>query len=80
MGKGLNIQVIYDDRALAKKGDFVVYEFSHIGIVLEDQSDNSNNIKTIEGNTNEPGRREGDGVYIKTRNCDLVKCYIRIFS
>jgi len=64
---------------MAKAGDFVVFDFSHIGIVIEDQY--THYIKTVEGNTNGRGERDsesGDGVWIKTRNASLVKSFIRI--
>jgi hypothetical protein len=54
----------------AKKGDIVIFltgpgEFSHIGIVVADQD--GSRIETIEGNTDESGSREGEGVYRKHR-------------
>ncbi|MCG7962302.1 MAG: hypothetical protein N0E54_06350 [Candidatus Thiodiazotropha taylori] len=74
---------IYPETSLAKAGDFVVYDFSHIGLVIEDQHSISDAIKTIEGNTNGMGERDsdtGDGVWIKNRDPNLTKCYIRIFN
>jgi cell wall-associated NlpC family hydrolase len=65
-----------DDKCLP--GDFVTFDFSHIGIVIED---NGKYIKTIEGNTNNKGQRDsetGDGVWIKVRRRELVKHFIRI--
>lgn len=59
----------------AKKGDIVMFTFSHVGIVV---SDNGKTIQTVEGNTNGSGSREGDGVYFKTRNKSLVKNFVRI--
>ena len=67
----------------AKAGDFVVYDFSHIGLVIEDQSSIKSKIKTIEGNTNGKGDRDsesGDDVWGKERAQNLTKSYIRIFS
>jgi hypothetical protein len=63
----------------ARAGDFVVFDFSHIGIVVEDQY--TDHIVTVEGNTNGAGARDsetGDGVWKKTRKRSLVKSYIRI--
>lgn len=65
----------------AQKGDFVVYDFSHIGIVKRDQLAINEDILTVEGNTNGLGDRDstsGDGVWEKTRHPSLVRCYIRI--
>ncbi len=72
---------ILPDTALAKAGDFVVFDFSHIGIVAADQEPGSDFVETIEGNTNGKGERDsdtGDGVWRKRRKRDLAKCYIRI--
>ena len=59
-------------------GDFVTFDFSHIGIVT---ADNGLNIRTIEGNTSPKGGRDsdkGDGVHEMTRARYLVKSFIRI--
>lgn len=66
---------IIDRAETAKKGDIVMFTFSHVGIVV---SDNGKSIQTVEGNTNGAGAREGDGVYFKTRSRSLVKAYVRI--
>jgi cell wall-associated NlpC family hydrolase len=59
------------------RGELVIFSFSHIGIALSN-SDISGNFKTIEGNTNAAGSREGDGVYEKTRNIRVVRSAIAI--
>lgn len=67
----------------AKAGDFVVYDFSHIGLVVQDQPTIKTKIQTIEGNTNGKGDRDsdtGDGVWRKERVPSLTKSYIRIFA
>jgi hypothetical protein len=72
---------IFPETELAKKGDIVVFDFSHIGIVTEDQVIGINTIKTVEANTNGRGDRDsvsGDGVWAKERKKDLVKSLIRI--
>lgn len=59
-------------------GDFVTFDFSHIGIVTADLG---SRITTIEGNTNGKGDRDsesGDGVWWKTRERHLVKSFIRV--
>jgi hypothetical protein len=61
-----------------KPGDFVTFDFSHIGIVVEDKG---KTIVTVEGNTNGKGERDsvtGDGVWKKERVRSLVKTFIRI--
>jgi hypothetical protein len=73
--KGLTILTENDK---AKAGDIVTFDFSHIGIVIEDQVDE--NIITVEGNTNGKGERDslsGDGVWKKTRNYKLIRTLIR---
>jgi hypothetical protein len=74
--KGLRVLPETD---LARAGDFVVFDFSHIGIVIEDQQDDF--IMVAEGNTNGKGERDstgGDGVWRKRRHRELVKSYVRI--
>lgn len=69
--------LILPETARAQRGDFVTFDFSHIGIVT---ADNGPTINTIEGNTNGTGSREGDGVYAKTRARPLVRSFIRVLS
>ena len=60
-------------------GDIVIFlpKLSHIGIVSEDY-DGSGLVKTIEGNTNAAGSREGDGVFEKSRPLDFCGSFIRL--
>ncbi len=72
---------LLDESQLARRGDFVTFDFSHIGIVRADQRPGQA-VQTIEGNTNAAGSRDslsGDGVMRKTRAPSLVQRYIRIF-
>ena len=72
---------VFDEQELAKAGDIVVFDFSHIGIVEKDQLPGKDYIETIEGNTNGKGERDsvtGDGVWRKVRKTNLVKNYIRL--
>lgn len=65
----------------AKAGDFVVFDFSHIGIVVQDQLPGEDVIYTVEGNTNVAGARDstsGDGVCKKTRKVGVVRGYVRL--
>lgn len=74
---------VLPESALALAGDFVIYDFSHIGLVVENQASPRSKIQTIEGNTNGRGERDsvsGDGVWAKSRAPSLTKSYIRIFS
>lgn len=74
------IKIIYNGEGLAKKGDFVVYDFSHMGIVASDQARPNQMLNTIEGNTSVQGSREGDGVYAKSRkpHSSIISSYIRV--
>lgn len=75
--KGLTV---LNKKALAKAGDLVVFEFSHIGIVVKDQI-SPDSIECIEGNTNGIGQRDsasGDGVWRKRRSAKLVRSFIRL--
>lgn len=71
--------VLAGENGHARRGDIVVFDFSHIGIVAEDSD--RGEIATIEGNTNGRGDRDsesGDGVWRKHRDRSLVKAFIRL--
>lgn len=63
-----------------RPGDIFIMEFSkgtgHTGFVT---GVTATEIKTIEGNTNDGGSREGDGVYRRTRKRKTIKGYLRPF-
>lgn len=59
-----------------QRGDIVVFTFSHIGIALG-SPDSEGWVNTCEGNTNEDGSREGDGVYKKRRHVSKIRSRIR---
>ena len=64
----------------ARAGDLVVFSFSHIGIVVKDQS-TASTLETVEGNTNGAGTRDsnsGDGVWRKRRPISSVRSLIRL--
>jgi hypothetical protein len=74
---------VLPETELARAGDFVVFDFSHIGIVIENQGSLKKKIVTIEGNTNGKGERDstsGDGVWLKERPPALTKRYVRLFN
>jgi hypothetical protein len=63
---------------MARPGDIVVFDFSHVGIV---ESESGSHIVTLEGNTNGRGDRDsesGDGVWRKTRSKSIARNFIRI--
>lgn len=80
--RGNRIRVL-GPRAIAKAGDIVVFNFSHIGLVVKDQVAPATTIETIEGNTNSKGTRDsksGDGVWRKRRPVSSIRSLIRIFQ
>ena len=80
--KSTGLQILPETKK-AKMGDIVVFDFSHVGIIVSDQEYISDPIETAEGNTNGRGERDsvsGDGVWKKFRPSQLTKCYVRIFE
>jgi len=68
--------VILSKEGKIRKGDIIVFTFSHCGIAVDDED--AGYIRTVEGNTNDEGSREGDGVYSKLRKRSLVRSFIGI--
>lgn len=58
-----------------KFGDIVIFTFSHIGIAVEDADGGF--VKTVEGNTDAQGSREGGGVFAKVRSLSKIRSRIR---
>ena len=58
-----------------RRGDVVVFRFSHVGVCVADSG--ASVILTVEGNTNGDGAREGDGVYMKERARRQVRSIVR---
>lgn len=78
--KGLTL---LPETQLAQAGDIATFDFSHIGIVAEDQLDVREPVVLVEGNTNGTGSRDsesGDGVWVKHRRPGLIRRYIRLGS
>lgn len=70
--------LILDENQTSAPGDIVMFDFSHVGIVVQDLGDT---IQTIEGNTNVRGERDsvsGDGVHRKVRPRSIVRNFLRI--
>ena len=57
-------------------GDLLIFDFSHCGFATS-APDKNGNVKTIEGNTNPAGGREGYAVLRKTRNVSTIRSRIR---
>jgi len=45
---------------------------AHVGMIIEDWDKRRNSVVTSEGNTNDTGAREGDGVYKKIRSKNQI--------
>jgi hypothetical protein len=58
------------------KGDIVIFNFSHIGIAIEDEANGV--VTTVEGNTDAAGSREGGGVFRKVRNRKTIRSFIKV--
>ena len=58
-----------------KAGDIVIFKFSHVGLCVRGAE--AGRIRTVEGNTDSAGSREGGGVFQKSRSLDSVKTRIR---
>ena len=72
--------IIKNDISLIKPGDILLirkstYDWTHTAIIIEVYKDS---VLTIEGNTNDDGSRNGDGVYMRTRN--FRKSKLDVFS
>lgn len=59
------------------RGDLVIFSFSHIGIATS-ASDLNGIFRTIEGNTDAAGGRDGNGVWEKSRNLSSVRSAVTI--
>jgi hypothetical protein len=64
------------DTAIALPGDFIVFDFSHIGMVEKDSGGLT--VNTIEYNTNDSGSRDGDGCLAKVRRRKDSQIFIRV--
>ena len=79
-----NWSLAQDDTTSTKKphrgdirpGDIVIFKFSHIGLAIS-TPDKNGNVRTIEGNTDGSGAREGGSVLIKIRSTSSIRSLIR---
>lgn len=67
----------FPDSEIPLHGDFVVFDFHHIGLVVNYDA-RSDTIATVEFNTNAGGGREGDGCMSKSRRRKDAQQFIRI--
>jgi hypothetical protein len=66
---------VLPDSATPQKGDIVVFDFSHIGLVTGQPA--KGRIATIEANTGPAGERDGDGCWEKNRPQEVARCFLR---
>lgn len=57
-------------------GDVVIFTFSHIGLV--EKRLNANSVRTLEGNTDDEGSREGKEFCRRVRSHSIIKAFIRV--
>jgi len=57
-------------------GDIVIFTFSHIGIATS-EPDSDGYVRTVEGNTDGQGSREGGAVLAKRRHISKIRSRIR---
>jgi len=61
----------------AQRGDIVVFTFSHVGIISKPLPGGLL-YRTVEGNTNDEGSREGYEVAYRNRHASSVRGFIRL--
>lgn len=66
-----------DGLLFPRAGDIVVFKFSHIGIVVDFDGAH---LRTIEGNTDDEGSREGREVAERDRPLGVCRSFIRLPS
>ena len=70
---------LYKPRTKILAGDIVMFdEFSHVAVAIADEKNGY--VRTIEGNTDSSGSREGGGVYVKNRAVSMIRSHVRPFS
>jgi hypothetical protein len=60
--------------------DLVIYDYSHIELVTNDDNTEDGPFVAIGMNTNKQGSRDGDGCYEKPRSRSRVQCFIRLLE
>lgn len=76
--KSKGLLVMSDSQAhILHTGDLMIFDMSHIGIVV---TDHATRVSTIEANTGPSGGRDGDGIWTKSRERSLARCFIRLLA
>lgn len=75
------VYLLDPDDVEVRRGDLVIFEYSHIGICVESENA-SGKFQTVEGNTAPSGgvarQREGDGVYRKSQTRAKLRSIVRV--
>lgn len=74
------VKVISDKFANIHTGDIVVYEYSHIEIVVDDDPKTAEGFIAIGYNTDSGASRDGEGCYEKPRSRSRVREFIRVLE
>lgn len=75
--KGLEV---LPKKCILHTGDLVIYSYSHIELVVDDDGTDSGAFVTIGFNTDPGGSRDGEGCFEKPRKRDQVKGFIRMLQ
>lgn len=71
---------ILPKNCILKTGDIVIYDYSHIELVVDDNGTTNGPFVAIGYNTNSSGSRDGEGCFEKPRARTRVECFIRILN
>jgi hypothetical protein len=71
---------ILPKKCILKTGDLVIYSYSHIEVVVDDNGKEDGPFIAIGYNTDPAGSRDGEGCFEKPRKRDDVLEFIRILE
>lgn len=73
------VQVLPPNSVL-RMGDLVIYKYSHIEIVSDDDGTPTGPFTAVGYNTNASGARDGEGCFEKPRHREQVLCFVRLLQ
>lgn len=74
------LQVLPAKGHILHAADIVIYEYSHIELVTDDDNTTGGLFVAIGYNTNAAGSRDGEGCFEKPRSRDKVKAFVRLLA
>ena len=77
--KAKKLQIL-PKNSILKTADIVIYSYSHIELVSDDDGTKTGPFTAIGYNTNASGSRDGEGCFEKPRARASVKCFIRLLD